>query len=62
MEKREIQREDKVVEKTGFIISILLMRKLRTIEVEPVAQGLTRLQVEKWGGEFIVYPCLKGAW
>lgn len=37
--KKEMQREEQAVQKPGFIISILLMKKLRTREVKPVAQG-----------------------
>lgn len=37
--KKEMQREEQTGQKPGFIISILLMKKLRTREVKPVAQG-----------------------
>lgn len=34
-----MQREEQVVQKPGFSISILLTKKLRTREVKPVTQG-----------------------
>ena len=34
-----MQREEKAVQKPGFIISILLMKKRKTREVKSVAQG-----------------------
>ena len=37
--KMEMQREEQTVQKPGFIISILLMKKLRTKEVKPVVHG-----------------------
>ena len=39
LERKEMQREEQTVQKPGFIISILLMKKLRIREVTPVAQG-----------------------
>lgn len=35
----EMQREEQTVQKPGFIISILLMKKLRTKEVKPLVHG-----------------------
>ena len=37
--KKKGNAEGRTVQKPGFIISILLMKKLRTREVKPVAQG-----------------------
>lgn len=37
--KMEMQREEQTVQKPGFIISILLMKKLRTKEVKPLVHG-----------------------
>ena len=37
--KMGMQREEQTVQKPGFIISILLMKKLRTKEVKPLVHG-----------------------